>query len=197
MKAHTSCLALLLAAAPVFAGANVTSVLPAGPVPDAAILAAPTGPTQRANWYRAATPDVSVEVDTEQDREHPFVIVTYLARDVNAGHVIERADTPTGPWSEIAMLPYGHNRTTDRSLQTTQKYFYRVIAINGTMRSLPSTVVEVDLPSILSALEVKIPAGASRKPLGRRKDPDQYDSDGTAAFLVLMLVRSAFGRKRV
>lgn len=192
---RAACLALLITAAPLHAAANVTSVLPSGPVPEAALAAVAVAPVTRPNWYRASIPDVAVHLDTEQDRERPGVIITFTARDLSAGHAIERAEAASGPWVEIGLLPRGQSDTVDRRVERTRRYYYRVVAMRGTQRSLPSAVVELDMPTILAALETKIPASA-RNPLKRRKDPDAYDSDGTAAFLLLMACRSFFGKRR-
>ena len=194
MPVRTACLALILAAAPLRADANVTSILPSGPVPDAAIVAAAVAPQPRANWFRSATPDVAVHVDTEQDRDRPAVLVSFTPRDLTAGHAVERAEAASGPWTEIGQLATGATETWDRRTDRARRYYYRVVAVRGVQRSLPSEVVEVDLPTILAALETKIPPGA-RKPLSRH-NPDVYDSDGTAAFLVLLFLRSTLGRRR-
>lgn len=197
MHAKTATLALLVSAAPLSAAANVTSVLPSGPVPEAAIAVPAVAPAPRANWYRSAIPDVAVHLETEHDPEHPGVIISVTARDHTAGHAIERAESAAGPWIEIGAVPRGQAETIDRRIERSQRYYYRVVAMRGTQRSLPSAVVDVDLPAILAALETKAAASnAPRKPLGRRQDPMVYDSDGTALFLFLMAVRAFFGRSR-
>lgn len=197
MHAKTATLALLVMAAPLCAGANVTSVLPSGPVPEAAIAVPAVAPPPRANWYRSAIPDVAVHLDTEHDPEHPGVIISVTARDLAAGHAIERAGSAAGPWVEIGAIPRGQTETTDRRIERNQRYYYRVVAMRGTQRSLPSSTVDVDLPAILAALETKAAASpASRKPLGRKLDPMVYDSDGTALFLFLMGFREFFRKSR-
>lgn len=197
MHALPATLALLITAAPLAAAATVTSVLPSGPVPEAALAVPAIAPTPRANWYRSAIPDVRVHLETDQDRDRPGVIIGFTARDLSAGHAIERAEAPAGPWSEIGALPCGQFETVDRRLERERRYYYRVVAMRGTQRSLPSAVVDVDLPAILAALETKDAGSATpRKPLGRRQDPMVYDSDGTALFLFLMAARSFFGKRR-
>ena len=183
-------------AAAVIPPANTTAVLPSGPVSDAS-LAAPLGFGRPGpGWYETATPDIQLHVDTIEDPTRPCIILTWTPRDRFAGHAVERAELATGPWVEIGALAKGVTSTLDRQLDRTHKYYYRVIAVRGTLRSHPSTVVEVDLPTILEALDQRAAPGAARRP-SRRSDTQPHDADGTAFLMALMLVRSFVKRRRV
>lgn len=147
-----------------------------------------------ARWMHASAPAATVHVDPS-DPIHPCVQIEWIARDPWATHVVERADKLVGPYGEIDMLPRGGTTSTDRALDLTRKYYYRVIAMRAGLRSEPSPIIEIDMPAILAALEAPSEAAAKRVP-PPPSPADSSDGDGTALFLAFLLIRSAVRKRR-
>lgn len=155
-------------------------------------------------WARGAIPDCLVDVQTRPapgssreaiagpDPRKPVINITFTPRDLTVPHAIERSESLTDPWVEIALAPPGQTAIVDRRIDTSRTYYYRVVAVRGAARSVPSPSVEVDLPRILHVVEGREGALGAK----RHKEPDQpSDADGTALLLLMLGAWSAFRRR--
>jgi hypothetical protein len=61
--------------------------------------------------------------------------------NTETGFRVERASSPSGPWSTVATLAADTTTHTDTSLSTSTTYHYRVIAFNAHGDSAPSNVL--------------------------------------------------------
>lgn len=148
-------------------------------------------------WIRAAQPEVAIRLEAAENPDHPYLAIRVRPKDPAARHSVERAaNSRDEGWTQIALLAPGVYDATDRRVESPNVYYYRVVAVRGSIRSSACEPMECDMKRILDAIaESPNPTGV---PLRRpRREPDgPSDADGTALLLVGLMVWSAFGKKR-
>ena len=136
-SAPLACLILVLAGLPRPAHAQVTppdssrSVSAASaPAADStsALPAAPTAPAPPSGLELADVPNDAGRALTAHWKLSPD---DSAGRHLVRGYVLERSETPGGPWTPVDSLGAGVDQATDQGVRRNTSYFYRVSALGA------------------------------------------------------------------